>query len=78
MPAALPELAFKPGDVVRLISEPRIPRLERLVGQPSIVTSVDDSFSPPRLIVAVYDPRKKDVERIRCRIEDLEGIKVAR
>ena len=69
---------FKPGDVVRLVSEPRIPRLERLVGQPSIVTQIDETFSPPRVIVAVYDPRKQDMERIRCRAEDLEGIKVFR
>lgn len=72
------EIAFKPGDLVKLVSEPRVARLERLVGQPSIVTNIDDTFSPPRLIVAVYDPRKKDVERIRCRAEDVEGIRVHR
>lgn len=72
------ETAFKPGDLVKLISEPRIPKLERLVGQPSIVTSIDDTFSPPRVIVAVFDPNKQDVERIRCRAEDLVGIKVYR
>lgn len=72
------ECAFKPGDLVRLVSEPRAPRLERLVGQPSIVTGIDNNFTPPRFIVAVYDPGKKDVERIRCRVEDLEGIRVHR
>lgn len=66
--------AYKPGDMVRLVSEPRTVAMERLVGQPSIVTRVDDTFSPPRFIVAVFDPRKKDVERIRCRYEDLELI----
>lgn len=71
-------IAFKPGDLVKLVSEPRVPRLERLVGQPSIVTSIDDSFSPPRFIVAVYCPRKQDVERIRCRVEDLERLRVHR
>ena len=68
------KLAFNPGDMVRLVSEPRAPQMERLVGQPSIVTRIDDTFSPPRVIVAVFDPRKRDVERIRCRYEDLELI----
>ena len=72
------KLAFNPGDMVRLVSEPRAPQMERLVGQPSIVTRIDDTFSPPRFIVAVFDPRKKDVERIRCRVEDLELIAPAR
>ena len=72
------KLSFKPGDLVRLISEPRQTRLERLVGQPSIVTGVDESFIPPRLIVAVYDPDKCDVARIRCRTEDLAPIKFHR
>lgn len=70
--------AFKPGDLVRLVSEPRAPRLERLLGQPSIVTSIDDTFSPPKLIVAVFDPSRRDVERIRCRLEDVEPIRVYR
>ncbi|MDB5096359.1 MAG: hypothetical protein JWM80_780 [Cyanobacteria bacterium RYN_339] len=68
------ECAFKPGDLVTLVSEPRAARLERLVGQPSIVTDIDDTFSPPRVIVAVFDPRKKEMERIRCRTEDLKGL----
>jgi hypothetical protein len=74
----MPEICFKPGDLVKLVSEPRSTRLERLVGQPSIVTAIDETFSPPRLVIAVYDPRKKDVERIRCRTEDLVGIRVHR
>lgn len=72
------QCAYKPGDMVKLVSEPRAPRLERLVGQPSIVTNIDETFSPPRLIVAVYDPQKQDVERIRCRVEDLELIRYHR
>jgi hypothetical protein len=68
--------ALKPGDLVKLVSEPRAPRLERLVGQPSIVTNIDDTYSPPRVIVAVFDPVRNDVERIRCRYEDLEPIRV--
>jgi hypothetical protein len=74
----MPECAFKPGDLVTLVSEPRVARLECLVGQPSIVTAIDDTFSPPRFIVAVYDPRKKDMERIRCRTEDLQGLRINR
>lgn len=69
---------FKPGDMVRLVSEPRHPQLERLVGQPSIVTNIDDTFSPPRLIVAVFDPARNDLERIRCRHDDVELIKQGR
>ena len=68
------EIAFRPGDVVRLVSEPRRTSLTRLIGQPSIVTNVDDTFSPPRMIVAVFDPSKRDMERIRCRTEDLEPL----
>jgi hypothetical protein len=74
----MPECAFKPGDLVTLISEPRVARLERLVGQPSIVTAIDDTFSPPRFIVAAYNPGKKDMERIRCRAEDLQGLRINR
>lgn len=69
---------FKPGDLVRLISEPRRAPMDRLIGQPSIITNVDDTFSPPRFIVAVFDPSKRDLERIRCRHEDLEPIRTAR
>ncbi|MEB3284082.1 MAG: hypothetical protein VKN33_02190 [Candidatus Sericytochromatia bacterium] len=69
---------FKPGDLVRLVSEPRHAQMERLIGQPSIVMNVDDTFSPPRFIVAVFDPARRDVERIRCRFEDLEPIRVNR
>ena len=72
------QVALQPGDLVRLVSEPRMARLERLVGQPSIVTRIDDTFSPPRLIVAVFDPHKNDVERIRCRTEDVEPISARR
>jgi len=71
-------VAFKPGDLVRLISEPRHARMEALVGQPSIVTNIDDTFTPPRFIVAVFDPTKRDVERVRCRLEDLEPIRTGR
>lgn len=71
-------MSFKPGDLVRLISEPRQLRLERLVGQPSIVTGLDESFQPPKVIVAVFDPEQQDVARIRCRTEDLVPIKVHR
>ena len=48
---------YQPGDMVRLVSEPRHAHMERLIGQPSIVTNVDETFSPPRFIVAVFDPR---------------------
>ncbi|MEB3196266.1 MAG: hypothetical protein VKP62_03590 [Candidatus Sericytochromatia bacterium] len=69
---------YKPGDLVRLVSEPRQSQLSRLIGQPSIVTGVDDTYQPPRFIVAVFDPATRDLERIRCRREDLEAIKVSR
>lgn len=69
---------FKPGDLVRLVSEPRHAQMERLVGQPSIVMNIDDTFTPPRFIVAVFDPDRRDVERIRCRLEDLEPIRTNR
>lgn len=72
------ETVFKPGDMVRLVSEPRHSRMDRLIGQPSIVTNIDDTYSPPRFIVAVFDPSKRDLERIRCRQEDLEPIRAAR
>jgi hypothetical protein len=63
---------FHPGDVVRLVSAPKLAKLARLLGQPSIVTHVDQSAVPPRFMVAVYDPATRDLERIRCRHEDLE------
>jgi hypothetical protein len=66
--------SIKPGDLVRLISEPRSSRLERLMGQPSIVTSIQGDQTPPRVIIAVFDPTKRDIERIRCREDDLELI----
>lgn len=69
---------FQPGDLVRLVSEPRHAKMERLMGQPSIVMNIDDTFSPPRFIVAVFDPARRDLERIRCRREDLEPIRVNR
>jgi hypothetical protein len=72
------ETIFKPGDIVRLVSEPRHARMDRLVGQPSIVTNIDDTYSPPRFIVAVFDPSKRELERIRCRTEDLEPIRTGR
>jgi hypothetical protein len=72
------ESPFKPGDLVRLVSEPRHPQLERLLGQPSIVTNIDDTYTPPRLIVAVFDPARRDLERIRCRFDDVEPIRGGR
>ena len=69
---------YQPGDLVRLVSEPRHAQMERLIGQPSIVTNIVDTFSPPRFIVAVFDPARRDVERIRCRLEDLEPLRTVR
>jgi hypothetical protein len=69
---------YQPGDLVRLVSEPRHAQMERLIGQPSIVMNIDDTFSPPRFIVAVFDPSRRDVERIRCRLEDLEPLRTVR
>lgn len=68
--------SIKPGDLVRLVSEPRASKLDRLMGQPSIVTAILGDQSPPRVIIAVFDPHKRDVERIRCREDDLELIQV--